>query len=33
MGLLGREGSARVAGEVGEGLANTMEGSVLCERG
>jgi hypothetical protein len=33
LGLLGREGSVWVAGEVGEGRANSMAGSVLCERG
>jgi hypothetical protein len=33
LGLLGREGSVRVAGKVGEGRANSMAGSVLCERG
>jgi hypothetical protein len=32
-GLLGREGSVQLAGEVGEGSASTMAGSVLCEWG
>jgi hypothetical protein len=31
LGLLGRERSVRVAGEVGEDLANTMARSGLCE--
>jgi hypothetical protein len=30
---LGREGSVQVAREVGEGRANSMAGSVLCEQG
>jgi hypothetical protein len=33
LGLLGREGSVRVAREVGEGRANSMAWSVLCEQG
>jgi hypothetical protein len=33
LGLLGHDGSVRVAGKVGEGRANSMAGSVLCERG